>query len=474
MGLKKQHTFFITIILLLSTLPGLGQGVGVSVNESERDSVDDGFKIMPLVDAGYWNELEEGDNLVHLGLGAEAFYVPHPKFTLHLRAVGNYSQYPAFLEKRIDSTGFIPHHGKYTSKVGEGYLFPDIQGSVLWKINETFSLEAGKERQFLGEGHRSVLFSGNANSFPYIRGSLQFWNLKYFHQVGFLRDINNQTASFHVERKNLAMHYLSWNISESFNLGVFETIIWRNADSTYTRGIDPNFINPVIFFRPVEFSHGSGDNALIGLAGSYQPHSGLTIYSQLMIDELSLQHSSKANGWKGNKFGFQAGIKMKHPLGLEGFDFLAEFNQARPFTYSHSNPIQNFGSHLEPLAHPLGANFREILTKMIYQHDDFYFRAKWIRAWKGENPPGENLGGDIYETYLVGENAYGHEMLQGIRSRLSYVDLRVGYTLVPEWGLALEGRVLGRSYRNVRKKQQNLYLQVGISSNLYQTEKFFY
>ena len=442
--------------------------------ERDTDSLERGIIIMPLLDAGYWNELKEGVNLVNLGLGAKAYYVPHPKVTLHLRAAGNYSQYPAFLEKRIDSTGFIPHHGKYSRKVGGGYLFPDIQGSVHWKINETFSLEAGNERHFLGKGHRSVFFSGNAKPFPYLRGSIRFWNLEYFHQVGFLQDVNNQTASFHVERKNMALHYLSWDISESVNLGVFETIIWRNADSTYTRGIDPNFINPVIFFRPVEFSHGSGDNVLVGLAGSYQPHPGLKIYSQLMMDELSLAKSSKGEGWQGNKFSFQAGVKMKDPLGIEGLNLLAEFNQTRPFTYSHRIPLQNFGNQMEPMAHPLGSNFRELIAKMRYQHKDYYIQAKWIGAWKGENPPEENLGGDIYATYQVGENPYGHFMLQGIKSRLSYLDLRVGYTLVPQWGLALEGRVLGRSYINDQEQQQNLYLQVGISSNLYPTEKFFY
>jgi len=432
------------------------------------------LKVLPLLETGYWQSLNDQKNLVQGNLGAEAFYTPDPKLTLHARITERYTQLPNFQAAVADSTGFLPHFGKYRNTFKNGYLVTDFQGSVHWKLNRLFSLEAGNERQFLGEGHRSLLLSDNARPFPYIRASVKFWNLKYFHQVGFLRDINNAKGGFDLERKNVAMHYLSWNISETFNLSLFETIVWRNADSTYHRGIDPNYLNPVIFLRPLEISQGSGDNALIGLGSSWLPLSSLKIYGQLMIDEFSLLKSNKRLDWAGNKFGLQAGIKTSDLFGFNHLNAMAEYNVVRPFSYSHRSSMQNYGNQFDPLAHPLGSNFREVLAKLSYWQNNVYVRAKFIRAWKGENPVNENLGGDPYNINETPTTAFGHVMLQGIKTHLTYWDLRAGYTIIPEWGLALEGRLLGRSYRNENGNVQNLYFQLGLTSTLQDIERFFY
>jgi hypothetical protein len=43
----------------------------------------------------------------------------------------------------------------------------------------------------------------------------------------------------------MANHYLSWNISNKFNLGLFESVVWPND-----RGFD-EFCKPIIFYRAV-------------------------------------------------------------------------------------------------------------------------------------------------------------------------------------------------------------------------------
>ena len=136
--------------------------------------------------------------------------------------------------------------------------------------------------------------------------------------------------------------------------------------------------------------------------------------------------------------------------------------------------MQNYGNQFEPLAHPLGSNFREVLAKLSYWQNNVYFHAKFIRAWKGENPVNKNMGADPYDINATRDSKFGHVMLQGIRTHLTYWDIRAGYTIVPEWGLALEGRLLGRSYRNENRNVQNLYFQLGLSSTLHGVERFFY
>jgi hypothetical protein len=289
-----------------------------------------------------------------------------------------------------------------------------------------------------------------------------------------LRDINNEAPHNRLQRKNLVLHYLSWNISKSVNVGLFEAIVWRHRDSTYNRGIDPNYFNPVIFLRPVEFVTGSEDNALMGLAGNVALSSSSKIYGQFIIDEFNLQIISETPGWWGNKHGLQLGMKTSDLLGIKGLDGLAEYSQVRPFTYAHANSLKNYGNQFEPLAHPLGSNFREALAKIFYQRNQYYLQGKFIRAWKGEDPSGINLGSNIYRNYNTRETGYGNEMLQGIKSDLTYWEIRGGYQIIPQWGLALEGRILGRSYTNKNGNEYHLYFQLSLNSTLHDVERFFY
>ena len=63
------------------------------------------------------------------------------------------------------------------------------------------------------------------------------------------------------------MHYLDWSVTDWLNIGFFETIIWQDEDSLGHRGLEFNYLNPVIFLRPVEYTVGSPDNVLMGLNG---------------------------------------------------------------------------------------------------------------------------------------------------------------------------------------------------------------
>ena len=53
--------------------------------------------------------------------------------------------------------------------------------------------------------------------------------------------------------KYMANHYLSWNVSKRLNIGLFESVVWNNAND---RGFDINYLNPLILFRAIEFETG--------------------------------------------------------------------------------------------------------------------------------------------------------------------------------------------------------------------------
>jgi hypothetical protein len=82
----------------------------------------------------------------------------------------------------------------------------------------------------------------------------------------------------------MANHYLSWNVSNRLNLDFFESVIWTNTNN---RGFDASFVNPIIFYRSVEFaSSARTGNALLGT--KYKLNNSVNLYGQFLLDEFSL------------------------------------------------------------------------------------------------------------------------------------------------------------------------------------------
>ncbi|TEB40869.1 gliding motility protein RemB, partial [Flavobacterium circumlabens] len=102
-------------------------------------------------------------------------------------------------------------------------------------------------------------------------------------------------------------HYLSWNVSNKLNLGFFESVVWTDTNN---RGFDVNFINPIIFYRTVEFTSSSkSGNALLAITSKYKWNNKVNLYGQLLIDEFSFGDIKAGdNSWR-NKIGYQIGAK---------------------------------------------------------------------------------------------------------------------------------------------------------------------
>ena len=58
-----------------------------------------------------------------------------------------------------------------------------------------------------------------------------------------------------VGRKSIPpIHYLYYNLTKNINIGVFESILWQSKSEEVYKGFELAYLNPVIFYRPVEFS----------------------------------------------------------------------------------------------------------------------------------------------------------------------------------------------------------------------------
>lgn len=382
----------------------------------------------------------------------------------------NQSVFPSYLDKFIRKNGIVPGSGYVRSFSGNGFDYAMSGGYLSYTPSKYFNFQLGTGKHFIGEGYRSMLLSDESFNYPFLRITTSFWHVKYTNLYAQLQDLTHSTdGAAYWRKKYTAMHLLSWDVTKNFNVGFFEAVIWSAKDSLAQRRFEINYLNPVIFMRPVEFSLGSPDNMQMGFMANYRLNR-TTIYGQFLLDEFEIKNVFAGKGSVRNKSGLQIGVKSFEPFGVKGLYMLTEVNQARPYTYAHWDRMTNYGHYNQPLAHPLGANFIEWVGIVRYQKGKWIGEAKVISALYGLDENNLNYGMDIFESYNTRVQVYNNHIGQGLRTHLFYTDLRCKYVINP--AIHLEA-VAGMKYRNetnsaFRQKDNEFYLGIRTSLlNLY-------
>ena len=335
-------------------------------------------------------------------------------------------------------------------------------GTVGLRIGDHFSLEAGRDKHFWGDGYRSAVLSHNTAPYPFAKLTTQFWKIKYVNLWGAMRDLNLQTG----ERRNkfTALHALSWNASRRVNFSVYEAVVWQTTDESVNRGFDFAYLNPFIFYRPVEFAKGSADNMLLGFSTRVEISPKLHTYAQLYFDEIKIEFLRARNGWWANKFAIQIGVKG-WDLFTEGHRFLTEFNITRPFTYTHGSVIQAYGHDAQELAHPMGANFAEWVTRNQFTLGQMELTSNIIWAAYARNSAGQNLGNEVFTSYTGPFQQFNNSMFQGERHTLLFVETEAAWPIKNDRLYAFASNGI-RKVWNTTDSPFDLWFQVGLRTNL--------
>ncbi|MCK5781016.1 MAG: gliding motility protein RemB [Flavobacteriales bacterium] len=340
--------------------------------------------------------------------------------------------------KGVSGAGLVPGQGIAKSFKEGGYDYPMAEAQISYTPSKFFNFQFGTGKNFIGDGYRSMFLSDAGFNYPYFKINTTFWNIKYTNYWMFMQDIRPEVAvngNVH-QKKFVTMHHLSWNITDRINIGLFEAIVW--ADSTGTRGFDVSYLNPIIFYRPIEFSLGSqGGNALIGFSTKIKITNTLQFFGQAVLDEFTLSEVKANDGYWANKFAFQVGLNYYNAFGVENLQIKTEVNWSRPYTFSHREPLQNYGHFNQPLGHPWGSNFIESATVIRYRYERFFADAKLILGRKGFDTPETNWGGDIYKPYTTREQDYENVIAQGNTGTLFFTNLKAGYIVNPAVNLKL-------------------------------------
>ncbi|MDR2037498.1 MAG: capsule assembly Wzi family protein [Bacteroidales bacterium] len=398
---------------------------------------------------------------VHTGISLKRSFFVNLNYSLTGRQFNQTDQL------HIDSTNLIPHYDRYLAHKKNFYLYQSLNFNIEWNPIKYISLRIGKDRHFWGDGYRSLFLSDNANSYPFLQTTFKFWNIQYSFMTARMTDYELEEDFSKRHKKYASMHMLSWNITPSININLFEAVVWDAVDSISRRTFDINYLNPVIFLRPVEFSVGSPDNVMIGVGTKLKIWQDNYLYGQFILDEFKFDELTAGNGWWANKYAFQIGLRSflgkKRPVMLQ-----IELNQVRPFNYTHYYPLQNYAHLGEPLAHPMGANLREGLFIARWAlNPDWSVHFINTYAVQGIDSIGSNFGSNLYKSNTTHGEAYGHKTLQGIRATTIYQELKIARTLIQKWNLQAELMLSNRHQVIKSKTKNNFYIHLGIRTLLY-------
>jgi hypothetical protein len=331
----------------------------------------------------------------------------------------------------------IPNEGFWKEfKDGRGYDFFNARGYITFEATKHINLQFGHDRFFIGNGHRSLIYSDFSPPAWFLKGNLKIWKLNYFYLLNqFTANVRGNAGGLTAvaggyPRKYVAMHHISFNIGKKLNLGLFESVVF-GSDGSGTFRID--YLNPIIFYRAIEQQNGSTDNVLLGIDAKWNAVKNIQFYGQFVLDEFVLSNMQAGTGWWANKWAVQLGGKYIDAFGLANLDLQAETNIVRPYTYSHGTPYGEYSSYLQPLAHPLGANFTEFIGIARYQPlPRVNLTAKLIYFDKGRDEAPYNFGGDIMKnsstrrTFETDAN-YGNTIGQGFKNQVLFGSMLVSW-----------------------------------------------
>lgn len=380
----------------------------------------------------------------------------------------NQERDPLYVQEFENERKAVPGAGFYKDFKVAGYDYFDARGYITFGIAKVIDVAFGYDRNFIGNGHRSLFLSDFSNNALFFKLNTRVWKFNYQALFMELHSARTTGADIFIPKKYAAMHHLDLAVTRWLNVGLFEGVVFGRKDH-----FEFGYLNPVIFYRSIEQQNGSFDNAMLGvdvkanLAGKFQ------VYGQFLLDEMNLVESRRGEGWWGNKYGIQLGAKYIDAFAVPNLDIQLETNRVRPFTYSHRDSVANYTHYNQPLAHPLGANFNEVIGIARYQPAPRWgLRAKGIYYMQGKDTGSTSFGSNIFLPNVAPFRTkdYGFEVGGGVKTKTALLSLLLSYELKPNLFIEASGLYRRQSSAILPSARSSSILSLGVRWNMHRRE----
>ncbi|MFQ3213348.1 MAG: hypothetical protein ACJAT1_000734 [Marivirga sp.] len=450
----------------------------LNVHEEEFD-----LHINPVLAVGLGQESLTGDRLYTNTRGIEIRGSINNKIGFYTFLTENQALFPSHVNAYTREFKAVPNEG-FWKNYGENSAAKDFftaRGYISLQATKNINLQFGHDRFFIGNGYRSLMLSDFSPAYLHLKAETKIWKFNYMNIFGlqtadlFTSGNTLTGARRQYPRKFMAMHHLSYNITKNINVGLFEAVMLGDSASA-KNPIDINYLNPIIFYRSLEQQDGSAGNALVGADFRAIFLKSFSIYSQIVLDEFLIANI-REGGWWANKYAVQAGIKYINAFRISNLDLQAEYNLVRPFTYAHDSNFTNFANYKQPLAHPLGANFKELIGIVRYQVTPrISIKAKLMIAEQGLDTANTNYGSNIFKannTRVRFQNPasgstydFGHTTGQGDLNTIQFYQLNLTYQPYYNVFLDLDYSIRNQSSELTSSTAKNTYINASLRWNI--------
>ncbi len=269
----------------------------------------------------------------------------------------------------IDSADVYQGFGRVKPFQVDAYDFAVSSGSLQYQPWNAVILRVGSERQFIGNGYRSMLWSDAIFPTPYIQARWITPNRKWQYSSGFhlLQTLDRlpkgEVPESLFKRKGASVNYLSVKPWRGAELGLFECVIWNMYDSAGTQGPEVGAYIPLWGVNTLLYAKDTINNSVAGVNISQSLQRNFLLYGQLVLDNISAE-----------RMGWQLGCRVFNPR-CKGLNLLLEWNHSSSYLYAFESPLQSYSHTQQPLGHPAGASLDEWILRWEYRRNRWQGRV---------------------------------------------------------------------------------------------------
>lgn len=392
------------------------------------------------------------------------------KITFHSFLFEGPTKPDPFVAEYVNSTRILPGEGEIRMINGvtdNMYSF----GGVSYQASKYIDFNLGHDKNFLGDGYRSMFLSDAASAYPYAKMNLHFGDIVQYDAI--VAEFINYRPDMEPigdvlrQKKYGSFHYLNIKLHKKLFFGAFESVIWGSDSAAGRMNLDLNYLNPFVIMRPQEFSIGSPDNVAVGLHSKYLPLDYLTFYGQFLITEFKSDEFFSKSKWWANKIAYQLGLKIHNVPGLKNFYAQLEYNHIKPFTYNHRSSATSYSHFGQSLAHPSGSNLKEVVFVGNYRHQRLNFNVQANYKFSGkEKSDSTSIGTDVLRSYELRESEYGVVIGQGITHHQVFSSAKVSYLINPSNMMFLELGLVNRWEKESNQTYSSNLIFIGLKTGL--------
>ncbi len=143
---------------------------------------------------------------------------------------------PVYLSDFEDRYDVIPGQGRTKRFKGSGFDYAMASGLISMSPAEFLNIQLGTDKNFIGDGYRSLVLSDNAFNYPFVKVTTTLWNLRYTNLFTSFQNLNVElptsgTTERRFQRKIGSYHHLEISLGHRLNIGLFEGMIWNSSET---------------------------------------------------------------------------------------------------------------------------------------------------------------------------------------------------------------------------------------------------